>query len=37
MLVASQGTYIVVRTRGQDAREAMASLAELIESKFGEE
>jgi phosphocarrier protein len=37
MLVASQGSTIVVRTRGEDAREALASLAELIDNKFGEE
>ena len=37
MLVASQGSTIIVRTRGEDAAEAMASLAELIQSKFGED
>ena len=37
MLVASQGTIITVRARGDDAEEAMAALAELINSKFGEE
>jgi phosphocarrier protein HPr len=37
MLVASQGTRITVRTRGNDAKEALASLAELIHSKFGED
>ncbi len=37
MLVASQGSHITVRTRGEDASEAMASLAELIDGKFGEE
>jgi len=37
MLVASQGSTITVRTRGEDAAEAMASLAELIQSKFGED
>jgi len=37
MLVASQGTIIRVRARGDDAEEAMAALAELINSKFGEE
>jgi phosphocarrier protein HPr len=37
MLVASQGSVITVRTSGEDANEAMASLAELIDSKFGEE
>ena len=37
MLVASQGSTIIVRTRGEDAAEAMASLAELIQNKFGED
>ena len=37
MLVASLGTQIIVRTRGDDAQEALASLAELIDGKFGEE
>jgi phosphocarrier protein len=37
MLVAAQGTVITVRARGDDAEEAMAALAELITSKFGEE
>ena len=37
MLVASQGTIIRVRARGDDAEEAMAALAELITGKFGEE
>ncbi len=37
MLVAAQGSVIRVRARGDDAEEAMAALAELITSKFGEE
>ncbi len=37
MLVAAQGSVIRVRARGDDAEEAMAALAELINSKFGEE
>ncbi len=37
MLVASQGSHIRVRTRGDDAGEALAALAELINTKFGEE
>jgi len=37
MLVAAQGTVIKVRVRGDDAEEAMAALAELINGKFGEE
>ena len=37
MLVASQGTRIKVRARGEDARAALQALAELIHNKFGEE
>jgi phosphocarrier protein HPr len=37
MLVASQGTQIIVRTRGEDARAALQSLADLIDAKFGED
>ena len=37
MLVAAQGTVIRVRAEGDDAEEAMAALAELITTKFGEE
>jgi phosphocarrier protein HPr len=37
MLVAAQGTVITVRARGDDAAAALAALAELITSKFGEE
>ncbi|HEY3359734.1 MAG TPA: HPr family phosphocarrier protein [Polyangia bacterium] len=37
MLVAAQGTKITVRTRGEDAKDALASLAELINNKFGED
>jgi phosphocarrier protein HPr len=37
MLVASQGTVITVRAKGEDASAAIAHLAELINSKFGEE
>ena len=37
MLVAAQGTKITVRARGEDAHTALASLAELINNKFGED
>jgi len=37
MLVASQGSVITVRAKGEDADDALAHLAELINSKFGEE
>jgi phosphocarrier protein len=37
MLVASQGTKILVRARGADAPAALAALAELITNKFGED
>ena len=37
MLVASKGSRIRVMTRGDDASEAMAALADLINGKFGEE
>jgi phosphocarrier protein len=36
MLAAGQGTEIVVSCEGEDAEEAMASLARLIENGFGE-
>jgi phosphocarrier protein len=37
MLVAAKGTTITVRSAGEDAREAMAAIGQLIESKFGED
>jgi len=37
MLVASVGSDIAIETRGQQAEEAGRALAELVESKFGEE
>jgi phosphocarrier protein len=36
MLAAARGSRILVETRGPDEEEAMASLAALIEDKFGE-
>ena len=37
MLAASQGTEIVVKVKGKDAKEAMKAIKKLVESKFGEE
>jgi phosphocarrier protein len=37
MLVASKGTSIKVRATGDDARELLATLGQLIRDKFGEE
>ena len=35
-LEASQGTSLIIRARGSDARRAIAALDELIGAKFGE-
>lgn len=37
MLAASQGSEIVIRAEGRDAREAIEELGRLIEERFGEE
>jgi phosphocarrier protein len=37
MLAASPGCYITVSVTGADADDAMAAIAELVESGFGEE
>jgi len=37
MLVASKGSVVTVRARGERAGEAVAGLAKLIEEKFGED
>ena len=37
MLAAAQGTQIRIRTDGEDADEAMTTLAALIEDGFGED
>jgi phosphocarrier protein HPr len=37
MLVASKGSVVMVRARGERASEAVAGLAKLIEEKFGED
>jgi phosphocarrier protein HPr len=36
MLVASKGTTIVLRAKGDRAAEAIAAIAQLIDDKFGE-
>lgn len=36
MLVASKGTTLVLRARGDRAAEAVAAIAALIDDKFGE-
>lgn len=37
MLGATQGSYIIVKARGEDAESALEALEKLVESKFGEE
>ena len=37
MLVASKGTTVVVRAKGDRAQECVAAIAKLIEDKFGED
>lgn len=37
MLVASKGTKLVVRAKGDRAAEAVAAIAKLVEDKFGED
>lgn len=37
MLAAERGSEIVIRTFGSDAEEALAKLAGLVDSRFGEE
>lgn len=36
LLAAGQGSQIVVRAQGQDAKEAIEEIGKLIEEKFGE-
>lgn len=36
LLAAGQGSKIVVRAQGKDAKEAVAEIGKLIEGKFGE-
>jgi phosphocarrier protein len=37
MLVAAKGTWITVRAEGDDAKDALAALAQLVRDKFGED
>jgi phosphocarrier protein HPr len=37
MLAASKGTRITLKIQGKDAAQALQSLAELIDNRFGEE
>jgi phosphocarrier protein HPr len=37
MLVASKGTTVLVRAKGEKADEAVAALAKLVDDKFGED
>ncbi len=36
LLAAGEGSKIIVRVRGRDAKEAIEELSKLIEGKFGE-
>jgi phosphocarrier protein HPr len=36
MLVASKGTWVVLKAKGDKAQEAIDALAKLIDDKFGE-
>lgn len=36
-LACPQGSWITIRAEGRDSREAIGSLGELIENKFGED
>ena len=37
MLVASKGSIVTIRARGERAEDAVAALAKLIEEEFGED
>jgi phosphocarrier protein HPr len=37
MLAAAQGTRITIRAEGEDARDALKALGDLIEGRFGED
>jgi phosphocarrier protein len=37
MLVASKGTTVTLRAKGEKSQECVAALAKLIEDKFGED
>jgi phosphocarrier protein HPr len=36
LLAAGQGSKVIVRAQGKDAKEAIAEIGKLIEDKFGE-
>jgi phosphocarrier protein HPr len=36
LLAAGQGSKVIVRAQGKDAKEAVAEIGKLIEDKFGE-
>jgi phosphocarrier protein len=36
LLAAGQGSKVVIRAQGKDAKEAIAEIGKLIEDKFGE-
>ena len=37
MLAAAQGTHINIKAQGEDAREALGALGDLIDGRFGED
>jgi phosphocarrier protein HPr len=37
MLAAAQGTRITIKAEGEDARDALKALGDLIEGRFGED
>ena len=37
MLAAAQGTRITIKAQGEDARDALKALGDLIEGRFGED
>lgn len=37
MLAAAQGTRITIKAQGEDARDALKALGDLIEARFGED
>jgi phosphocarrier protein HPr len=37
MLAAAQGTHITIKAQGEDAREALLALGDLVDGRFGED
>ena len=37
MLGAAQGTHITIKAQGEDAREALLALGDLVDGRFGED